>query len=64
MILHSDNQQIFVGGGNSIGLLIGEDFLMGRTKCCETFGNELLCKTEEFKIVDFEAFGFSAEKLF
>ena len=57
MIQYSDEEKIAIGGGSTIGLLIYEDFLLGRTGKCETFDNEPLSGTEEFKISDFEVIG-------
>eukprot|EP01022_Parablepharisma_sp_SALTPOND_P001097 TRINITY_DN105585_c2_g1_i1.p1 TRINITY_DN105585_c2_g1~~TRINITY_DN105585_c2_g1_i1.p1 ORF type:complete len:398 (-),score=20.93 TRINITY_DN105585_c2_g1_i1:3502-4695(-) len=67
MILYSDDNKIAIGGGyysrndksnrSTIGLLICEDFLTGRTGRCETFDNELLSRSEEFKIANFEVIG-------
>jgi hypothetical protein len=50
----------FGGGGDdgSFGLCIEQDFQLGSTGCCDTFGNQPLCDQENFSIVDMEIWSF------
>ena len=50
----------FGGGGEegAFGLCVEEDFQVGSTGPCDTFGNDPLCDQENFQILDLEFWGF------
>lgn len=59
-----DHRLIALGGGGkdcAFGLCVEDDFRVGSTGPCETFGNESLCGQEQFDILNVECWGFMAE---
>mmetsp|Transcript_28285 Transcript_28285/g.32529 ORF Transcript_28285/g.32529 Transcript_28285/m.32529 type:complete len:548 (-) Transcript_28285:128-1771(-) len=59
----ADQGIVAMGGGGSdgsFGLCLEDSFFRGTTGKCATFGNEPLADEKEFKILDFEVFGFGA----
>lgn len=48
------------GGGKAgeFGLCVEDDFRIGSTGPCETFGNAPLCKEDQFEIMNLECWGF------
>jgi len=54
----SDLQSIIFGAGVQAGLFIAADLANGRSSYCDTYGNNDLAGTEDFKILDIELWGF------
>ncbi|GAM21510.1 hypothetical protein SAMD00019534_046850 [Acytostelium subglobosum LB1] len=49
-------------GGKGVGLWIDEELLYGSTNHCETFNNEILAHSTDFKIVDIEVWSPAVKK--
>jgi hypothetical protein len=46
------------GGGDFFGLCLQQNFSVGSTGPCDTFGNEPLCSDENFHVANMEVYGF------
>ena len=54
----SDLQAVIFGAGVQSGLFLAADLVNGRSSYCDTYGNNDLAGTEEFKILNLELWGF------
>lgn len=54
----SDLQSIRFGAGLQSGLCVSADLVSGTSSYCDTYGNNDLAGTEDFKILDLELWGF------
>jgi TLD len=46
-----------MGGVGDFGWIVSDDFTIGQTGPCATFGNPILCSAPSFEIADFEIYG-------
>jgi TLD len=53
-----------MGGVGDFGWIVSDDFTLGQTGPCATFGNPVLCSAPSFEIADFEIYGLASLPFF
>jgi TLD len=59
-----ERRVLCMGGVGDFGWIVSDDFTLGQTGPCATFGNPVLCSAPSFEIADFEIYGLASLPFF